>query len=287
MKHIQNLGQIARPSVLRISRILAPIIAALALFAPAHAGQITLQDLDHLPPADLYILGETHDNALHHQAQARVLRALKPKAVVFEMLSPEQAARITPALLANPPALAEALDWANSGWPDFALYAPLFAALGDAKIYGAALPKGKVRQAYSEGAAAVFGPGAARYGLDQPVPQAQLEQRKQEQFEAHCRAMPLAAMGGMIEAQRIRDAAFADALLRAHQQVGAPVVLIAGAGHAHYDWAVPAALQAADSGLSLLSVALLEAPAQPQKRYDLWLETAAAEREDPCLAFAK
>ena len=250
------------------------------------SGEITVDDLTSLPAVDVVVLGEVHDNGLHHLGQATAMATIKPKAVVFEMLSAKQAAVITPELLSDQAALKAALAWDDSGWPDFAPYYPVFAALGEAKVYGAARPRDEVRRSFSEGAVAVFGmAGAKRLGLDQPLPKAQLVRRMQEQFEAHCEAMPLEMMGGMVEAQRFRDAAFADVVLRAVDETGGPVVLIAGNGHARIDWAVPYMLKFAAPDLSVLSVGVLEGPIVEAPPYDLWLQTEAAEREDPCLAF--
>lgn len=255
----------------------------LASFGVVEAAEITSADLARLPPADVTILGEVHDNGLHHLAQAAAIAAVKPKAVVFEMLSAEQAALITSELLLDQAALKMALKWDDSGWPDFALYYPIFAALGDASIYGAARPRDEVRRAFGEGAAGVFGEGAQRLGLDLPLPDDQMARRAQEQFEAHCEAMPLEMMGGMVEAQRFRDAAFSDVVLRA--TTDGSVVLIAGNGHARIDWAVPFMLKIAAPELSVLSVGMLEQPVTDTPPYDVWLQTGAAEREDPCLAF--
>ncbi|MBV1865542.1 MAG: ChaN family lipoprotein [Rhodobacteraceae bacterium] len=263
-------------------------LAALLLAANlngAIAGEIALQDLSTLPAADVVILGETHDNGFHHMGQAAAIRVIKPKAVAFEMLSREQAAKVTPELLPDAKALEAALGWNATNWPDFALYYPVFAALEGAEVVGAARPKSQVRQAFKEGAAAVFGPEATRYGLDQPLPPAQLEVRSQEQFEAHCQAMPLGMMGGMVEAQRFRDAAFAAIVVEALATHGAPVVLIVGAGHARTDWAVPALLKQAEPDIKVLSLAFLEAPLEGDPPFDLWISTHAAEREDPCLVF--
>lgn len=255
----------------------------LAAFGMVEAAEITSADLATLPPADVTILGEVHDNGLHHLAQAAAIAAVKPKAVVFEMLSAEQAALITSELLLDQTALKMALKWDDSGWPDFALYYPIFAALGDASIYGAARPRDEVRRAFGEGAAGVFGEGAQRLGLDLPLPDDQMARRAQEQFEAHCEAMPLEMMGGMVEAQRFRDAAFSDVVLRA--VTDGPVVLVAGNGHARTDWAVPFMLTIAAPELSVLSVGMLEQPVTDTPPYDVWLQTEAAVREDPCLAF--
>jgi uncharacterized iron-regulated protein len=260
-----------------------PILLALA--GAPNAGEITRADLARLPGADVVILGETHDNAQHHLAQAEAIRALKPAAVVFEMLNAQQAAKITPDLLKDQAALEQALGWRKTGWPDFSLYYPVFSAAKDSKIYGAARPRQQVRAAYKQGAAEAFGPDAAPYGLTSPLPKPQLEQRKQKQFADHCKAMPLEMMGAMVEAQRFRDAAFADTVLQALRKNGAPVVLITGTGHARSDWAVPAMIRKAAPDVSVLSIGLLEKPVTDTPPFDLWLATEPAKREDPCLAF--
>lgn len=269
-----------------MKHIFLSVALMLASFGVCEAGEIQFDDLAKLPPSDVTILGEIHDNGLHHLAQAAAIVALKPKAVVFEMLTTQQASLITPELLANQEALKAALEWEQSGWPDFALYYPVFAALGDAKIYGAARSRVEVRRAFSEGAAAVLGVQvSAPFGLKHPLDLAQLEQRKQAQFEAHCGAMPLEMMGGMVEAQRFRDASFALSVIRATLDTGGSVVLIAGNGHARADWAVPFMLKMAVPKFSVLSVGILEQPVVDHPPYDLWLQTAPAKREDPCLAF--
>lgn len=254
---------------------------------PAAAEEIAVEALDMLPAEDVVLLGEIHDNPHHHRAQARAIASLQPAAVVFEMLTPEQADLVTPDALADLATLGTVLGWEESGWPDFALYEPIFAALGEARVFGAALPRGEVRAAFSDGAAEVFGPGAAMFGLDQPLPEVQQAAREELQFFSHCEAMPRGMMGGMVEAQRLRDAAFARTIMGANKITGGPVAVIMGSGHTRIDWGVPAVLRVAAPDLRVLSIGLLEAaPAAGQAPpYDLWLITEPAEREDPCAAF--
>ncbi len=149
-------------------KTLALCLALLA--APAAAQEISADALVarlHADPPQVAVLGEVHDNALHHRTQAAAVAALKPAALVFEMLSPEQAAKVTPELRADPVALGKALGWDAAGWPDFALYAPIFEAAPAAKIYGAALPRDEVRRAMKVPLAQVF-PQAARFGNEHP-----------------------------------------------------------------------------------------------------------------------
>lgn len=256
----------------------------ICLCQPLSAGEVSVEALDSLS-AEVVVLGEVHDNPAHHLNQARAVAALKPRALVFEMLTVDQAARITPALRADPMALGKALGWEEAGWPDFALYAPIFAAAPDAIIVGAALPRDDVRRAMSEGAAKVFGPEAARFGLDQPLPGADRAELEAEQMEAHCNALPPEMLGGMVEAQRLRDAAFAQAALRALKITIGPVAVITGSGHARTDRGVPAMIARANPGVTVLSLGQLERPVTGVQPFDLWIVTDPAPREDPCKAF--
>jgi len=74
------------------------VVAALLLAVlPARAEAIRPDALDALPGgARIVFLGEVHDNPHHHRNQARAVAATGPAALVFEMLSPAQAARVTP-----------------------------------------------------------------------------------------------------------------------------------------------------------------------------------------------
>lgn len=210
--------------------------AALTFVTAAGAEDIDPAALERLPEVDVVILGEMHDNPHHHENQAKAVAALVPAALVFEMLTAEQAARVTPENRADAEALGAALQWENSGWPDFAMYHPIFAAAPEARVYGAALPRDEVRRAVSEGAAAVFGGEASDYGIDVALSSDEQATREVGQMEAHCNAMPAEMMGGMVEAQRLRDAALARAARQALADSGGPVVVITGNGHARTDW---------------------------------------------------
>jgi uncharacterized iron-regulated protein len=104
----------------------------------AAAERIDATDLYNLPPADIVILGEVHDNAVHHAHQAIAIEAIAPKAVVFEMLTDSQAAEVTPERLQSEDALAAALGWEDAGWPDFSIYYPVFLAAREALLLSAA-----------------------------------------------------------------------------------------------------------------------------------------------------
>ncbi|MCX7644545.1 MAG: ChaN family lipoprotein [Rhodobacteraceae bacterium] len=239
-----------------------------------------------LPPAEVVVLGEVHDNPAHHANQAAAVAALAPAALVFEMLTPAQAGRVTPALRGDAAALGAALEWEASGWPDFAMYHPIFTAAPGAAVYGAAFGRAEVARAVREGAASVFGAEAARFGLDRALAPEDLAARLAEQAEAHCDALPAEMLPGMVEAQRLRDAGLARAALQALAETGGPVAVIAGNGHARTDRGMPWHLAVAAPEVTILAVGQFEAPPEePAPPYDLWLVTPPAAREDPCAVF--
>ena len=228
------------------------------------------------PAADIVVLGEVHDNPEAHLGQAAMIATLQPTAVVFEMLTAEEGARAD----ADRSVIAQA--WEASGWRDYPIYAPIFDALGAGHIVGAAATRDTVRAVYADGAAALFGPDAPLYGLDQPLLAAQQTARETMQFDAHCAAMPLEMMGSMVEIQRYRDAVFARAVLAALDTYGAPVVLIAGNGHARTDWGVPAMIAQAAPGVTVHAVGFIEA--ESDVPFDDIRIVPPAPRDDPCAA---
>lgn len=266
------------------------------VLAVANGQQIAPDALiDALGQADVVIAGEAHDNRIHHRIQAWLIRRLAPKAVAFEMVQQSDEAKIAAHLSAGraPAEIGQTIGWEASGWPDWAIYRPVFeaAAAGDGAILGGGLPRDMVMNAVRQGAAAVAPPDLA------PLVSVALRDDWQRALEAemvaaHCDKLPAAMAPGMVEAQRLRDAAFAHAVLRA-AALGRPAVLITGNGHARTDWGVPLYLAQAQPELGVLSIGLVEVtpgetPAADEIRampYDyVWL-TDPEPREDPCKAF--
>ncbi|RMD94840.1 MAG: hypothetical protein D6811_02030 [Alphaproteobacteria bacterium] len=265
-------------------RALAGLALALAALAPAEAREITAEELASLPPADVVIVGEVHDNPVHHVNQAKVIAAVRPRALVFEMLTDAQARRLRPELVDNPELLDAVLGWSAAGWPDIRIYLPVFRAARGLPAFGGAVPREAARRAVREGAAAVLGDSAALFGLDEPLPPEEQSLREAEQAEAHCNALPEDLLPGMVAAQRLRDAALARAVIAAMAETGGPVVVITGNGHTRRDRGVPLMLARAAPELRVLSIGQLEA--QPEEGetppFDLWLVTPPHPRPDPC-----
>ncbi|WP_415919176.1 ChaN family lipoprotein [Tateyamaria sp. SN6-1] len=231
--------------------------------------------------ADVLIIGELHDNPTHHQHQVEAIIETRPKAVVFEMLLPDEA-RALADVARDSAVMARATQGFH--WSNIKDYADLLAQSD--VIIGAALPRADMRAAFTDGAAATFGEGAADFGLTTDLPAAQQAKREALQFDAHCGAMPVEMMGGMVEAQRLRDAHFAHTVVDALDTFGAPIILITGNGHARTDWGVPVYLNAARPELRVQSVGQGEAGIPPAGTFDFVLTDAdAPDRGDPCAAF--
>ena len=239
--------------------------------------------------SQVILLGEVHDNPLHHDIQACAIAAIAPSALEFEMVAQSRVEALTEADREDADQLEASLLWEASGWPDFRMYYPIFTAAPQAEIFGAAIPRETLRAVFETGAAPQFEGDAAMFGLDAALPEEEQEIREQMQFEAHCEAMPADMMGGMVAAQRLRDAELARMTLNALDQTGGPVVVILGNGHARYDWGVPVYLRAVRPDLRLLSVGQVEttdaAPDAAGHAFDRVLFSDPIDRPDPCDAF--
>lgn len=264
------------------------VFALLCVFAgPVAAADLPVAALDapeSFAGAQVVVLGELHDNPSHHAHQARAVATLRPRALVLEMLTPAQAARM-PDLLPDAVTLGRVLEWDGLGWPDFAQYYPIFAAAPSARIYGAHVPREEARRAMQDGLRASFGAAAADFGLDANLAPEEQSAREAEQMQAHCNALPAALLPGMVDVQRLRDATLARAALQALHETGGPVAVITGNGHARRDRGLAAPLAFAAPEVTVLTLGQFEQSAPQNPPYDLWVVTPAVPRDDPCLAF--
>lgn len=248
------------------------------------------------------LLGEKHDNPDHHALQARLLGAMRASGrapvVAFEMLglADEERARIAQqASPSDPSAVARAVSWEKSGWPDFAMYAPVFReALATGRpLVATGLAPETMRAIVREGAATTPAPV--------PLDDAQKASLREELVASHCGHLPESMVEGMSRAQRARDATMADAMVRASRaEKTEDAVLVAGAGHVRKDRGVPRDLVALDPGRPVVSITMVEVendkrePAAYAPRWStsalpfdfLWF-TPRATDDDPCESFRR
>lgn len=227
------------------------------------AGTITPDALvDALVPARFVLLGERHDHPDHHQLQAWLISALVARgrrpAVVLEMVHAGQREALEAALVSREAdAIARAVAWEESGWPDFALYRPVIDA---ALAAGLPLVAGNAAPGRVHAIAMSHADAAARMLLDGAAPLSDLGRARlaREIERGHCGHAPRERIDAMLEAQRFRDATMAAALLEADALSHDGAVLIAGTGHVARDAGVPVQLAARAPSLSVSSVAFLE-----------------------------
>lgn len=258
------------------------ISLSVALLAALFASGVAAEIPQAAREAQVVVLGEQHDNPVHHERQAAWTQALAPSALVFEMLTPEQAEKAN-FDWQDQAGLDAAIGWTGTDWPSFDMYFPIFEAAKGARIYGALLPREQLRAALERPLAAH--PLAAGFGLDQPADPDQQAAREALQARAHCDALPLEMLPVMVDAQRLRDAALADAALRALRDTGGPVVVITGNGHARTDWGMPALMAFAAPDVSVFALGQGEAGADVTGSFALTLDAPAPQRGDPCAAF--
>lgn len=260
--------------------------------------------VERLSAAPLVLLGERHDQPDHHALQAWLVEGIAARGarpvVAFEMLDASQAAALDRHLSVSPrdaDGLGAAVGWEKTGWPEFAIYRPIFeATLGAGlPIRAANLGREETRTLGRAGQAALPPELVARLGLAEPLPEAQRAAIEREIVEGHCGHVPAAALPGMITVQRARDAHMAAVLHDALAHGSA--LLVAGNGHVRRDHGVPARLRER-GGPEAVGVGMLEVidGQDDARRYAVagedeeilfdyvWL-TPRVDEVDPCVRF--
>jgi len=255
--------------------------------------------IDDLKTARFVLAGEIHDNPVHHQLQAWIIdqvTADRAASVVMEMLSEDQKDALDSFMqleARTPAGFSEAVEWDASGWPDFAIYAPvLAAALGrDLPILHGLPARADTRTVSQSGLSALGDPAIGRLRLGAPLPPDQQDALEAEIQTAHCDLLPVEALPNMAAVQIYRDGYLADALRRTRDD--GPAILIAGNGHVRTDRGVPAFLTEADGRTVAIMMqetaadttpeaAAGDMPADTPADY-VWL-TSRIERPDPCVS---
>ncbi|MCB8837159.1 ChaN family lipoprotein [Aurantimonas sp. VKM B-3413] len=249
------------------------------------------------------LLGEIHDNPDHHRIQADIVGDLAAKvgdmSLVFEMIPQHFSDRLSD--FGKPgtdmDSLGEKLAWNERGWPDFSTYKPIFdAALSDGlPIFGGDLDGETVGAVARRGISALPADEQQRLGLTNPLPEAQRQDMAEEIRASHCGLLPDAAVSPMVDAQRARDGALAEAMIGAAGKTGR-AVLIAGAGHVRNDRGVPSILHDRQPGSKSVSVQMVEVAdgegspddyglsTSTPAPYDFTIFTPRADLTDDCAA---
>jgi uncharacterized iron-regulated protein len=262
---------------------------SVTILEPANGGTLSPGALlDRIGRSDFVLLGELHDNAVHHRVRGALISSTGSKpAVVFEQFAASPMPIPLPAPGESREAWLDAHGFDRTGWR-WPLHQPVVdAAIANARsIWGSGVSREDLRSVIRNGATAA--PEELRRLMTAaPLNDAARAALDSDLVAGHCGQLPVTMIPGMRTAQEVRDAAMTQALLAA--SAGGPAWLIAGNGHVRSDIAVPRLLRAAAPGRRILVVGLLERNPDgtppdraDQERYDLVIVTPRTERTDPC-----
>ena len=217
--------------------------------------------------SDYLLLGERHDNPVHHQHQGWAIKQLanagRQASVAYEMIDSEQGARLANQKITSAEQLIAELNHSKTGWDYEHSYKALFAETIAAgyNIDSANLDRKQLVNIVMKGEDKL--PEAYQRILQKtPLSAEQMKASQLEISQSHCGMLDDKTSASMVLGQRLRDAVMAESLLKSRQPVK---VLIAGAGHVRNDRAVPlyldTNLKAQGKDARILSIAMIEVEA--------------------------
>jgi len=256
--------------------------------------QLTAQVFEN----DYVLLGETHDNPVHHKHQAWVIDTLSTKlptaSVAFEMISNIQGEAIAKEKFSSSDELISILNQYEAGWEYEQNYKPVFDSVIKAgySMHPANFDRSTLFDIVKKGEEKA--PQAIRAVLNKNrVDEKHKAVIAKEIEEAHCGMANIKMVNAMLLGQRVRDAVMSLALVNNRNNQSA--VLIAGSGHVRNDRGVPVYLQNEDKSASILAIGFMEVHEEAdtvdayaeywksdQLPFDYVWFTARVDRPDPC-----
>ena len=244
-------------------RLFYCLLCAVVMSAPLHAGEndglsgliwnVGQQEFVSVPDliADIrstrfIVIGERHGRDAHQGRAAFLIKALADRgrypAIALEMLDQEQT-KVVSVYRATSPEYARGLgivlDWAESGWPAWLHYEPVFDAAfaTKAQIIGADLPDLDQQRVLAGIDDHDTGPGFSHY--------------KASMTKAHCGLIDVPRAKALARLQIARDRNMATQMqIHAHDTHGA--ILIAGSSHVRKTTGIPLYLPAEDTAVIVL-----------------------------------
>jgi uncharacterized iron-regulated protein len=238
-----------------------------------------------LQSADIVLLGELHDNRLHHQLRGQLIAqfADTKRSIVSEHIpAPSKVV-----FRSDTKADLEAAGFDPEGW-EWPAHQSLYDAIRakNLTVVGGNLPKAEARKIFLQGVTGLSERMAQTYAqsrLDADAERA----LDRDLVEGHCGQLPDKYLLRMRFAQRITDLSLTHALLD-----NRPAVLVAGNGHVRKDYGVPQILSSVNPSLKVISIGFLEQGSDPKDllhsvagQYDFIWITERAERKNPCENF--
>jgi uncharacterized iron-regulated protein len=245
------------------------------------------------------LLGERHDNPVHHQHQVWIIRQLRQNqrraSVAFEMIDNEQGNRLAKQHITSADQMIELLNQTDTNWQYQTHYKGLFSEVLAAgyRIDAANLDGKQLMQDVARGEDRLA-PAYKRILSRTPLTHAQWTALRKDIRESHCNMLDDQTIETMAQAQRLRDVIMAHRLSESEMPLK---VLISGAGHARNDRGVPIYL---GKQVKVLSVGFIEVESgldqvtsysnlwdADKLLFDLVWFTPRMLREDPCENFMR
>ena len=202
------------------------------------------------------LLGERHDNQIHHQHQAWFIQQLKNNqqqaSVAFEMIDNHQGDRLARQPITSASQMIKTLNKFKNNWQYKSRYQSLFTEVITAgyQINAANISRQQLMHIVMQNNKKL--PPAYQRMLDlAPFSKKQQSKLQYEIKQSHCNMLDDNSSKAMVLGQRLRDATMAHSLLKSKSPVK---VLIAGLGHVRNDLAVPIYID----NNKLLSVGFIE-----------------------------
>ncbi|MCL6271761.1 ChaN family lipoprotein [Sansalvadorimonas sp. 2012CJ34-2] len=238
---------------------------------------LSLEDLSSkLQTADYVVLGEAHDNPIHHDLQLAVLQSLHDKGwlkqITMEMMIPSQQAaadEMAAKGITNPDKIYELLEW-NDGW-DWAFYGPIVIW---AVSEGIPLRAGNL----SRDELKIIRAQPVRIG-EVMLGKGGLNIHRERLRSAHCGNISKAMEERMLRVQVARDARMANSMMA----IPTGSALLAGNWHARKDIGVPKYLESLKPEAVVIAVGFLEQPAMADlgsaEFFDIAWDTPGIQRQ--------
>jgi uncharacterized iron-regulated protein len=259
--------------------------------------------LARIDRADVVLLGETHDNPLHHEIQQRLLNARiasgSRPALLMEQLDSESQPALDLALSNTDKE--EALLYASRliKFTDWKSYRPFLAAAidNDLPVIAANISSQQLQPVIWDGFSAYDAADLKRMEVEEVWSDSRENYMLRHIGGAHCGQVRDTLREGLTRSQRLRDALMADAAMK---DIGRGIVAIVGSSHARRDVGMPLYISARDPSAHILSIGLVEVvpgrdtpetyeadSASGDAPFDVIWFTPRVARTDPCAELNK
>jgi uncharacterized iron-regulated protein len=217
--------------------------------------------LSRINAANVLLLGEVHDNPLHHDFQKKLLQAQLDSgsrpSLLMEQFNSDSQERLDVALANSnrDEAFSNAAELIKFG--DWQLYAPLLSMAVDYKlpVIAANISNAQLKPVMQQGFNAYDPEDMKRVAVEAVWSESRDNFLSQSMEGTHCGQLSPQWRAGLVRGQRLRDALMVDAAV---SSFGRGVVGIVGRNHARRDIGLPLYFAARNPAARIVSIGMLE-----------------------------